>query len=236
MGANHPLRIIDLDQNSDAWLEWRHSGIGSSDAPSVLGVSPWKTRYDLWEEKVFRYHKKQPVLSGAQLARIAEKMREQEGRNESSKNRGKKLEPVAREEYEWWLGHKVPAVCGVHETYDFLKVSLDGWNGNLNLFAEIKCPNQKAHADALAGRVPEYYVPQLLHQFATSGGRACHYISYHDKYPPGQRLVVVPVDDKTAPKTLGTGAGLAESIEMITAALADFWTSVVEGKYRDLGD
>lgn len=34
------------------WLEQRRKGIGGSDAAAVLGVSPWKSRFALWSEKV----------------------------------------------------------------------------------------------------------------------------------------------------------------------------------------
>lgn len=34
------------------WLRQRRKGIGSSDAPIVLGASPWRSRFDLWAEKV----------------------------------------------------------------------------------------------------------------------------------------------------------------------------------------
>ena len=35
----------------EQWLEERGRGIGGSDAPVVLGLSPWKTRLELWGEK-----------------------------------------------------------------------------------------------------------------------------------------------------------------------------------------
>lgn len=34
------------------WLELRRNGIGGSDAAAILGVSPWTTAVDVWEEKV----------------------------------------------------------------------------------------------------------------------------------------------------------------------------------------
>ena len=40
-----------MDQNSPEWHEWRRKGIGSSDAPAVMKVSPWMTPYMLWEIK-----------------------------------------------------------------------------------------------------------------------------------------------------------------------------------------
>ena len=33
------------------WLAERVTGIGGSDAAVVLGLSPWKSRYELWAEK-----------------------------------------------------------------------------------------------------------------------------------------------------------------------------------------
>ena len=234
--ARPQMRLVDLDQNSDAWLEWWRTGIGSSDAPAVLNMSPWKTRRELWEEKVLDYHKSRPVLPLAVQAKIREERARREGQNESSKNRGKKLEPVAREMYERWMGFEVPPVCGVHPEFEFLKVSLDGWHAGRLLFAEIKCPNQKAHAQALDGAVPDYYVPQVLHQFATSCGRECHYISYHDRFPPGQRLAVVPVNSKTSPKALGEDIPLGDLVELVRDKLCEFWASVVTGEYVPLPD
>jgi len=39
-------------QNEAEWLSQRRNGIGASDAAVVLGVSPWKTPYPLYAEKV----------------------------------------------------------------------------------------------------------------------------------------------------------------------------------------
>lgn len=35
----------------DQWLKERSAGIGASEAPAVLGVSPWATALDVWAEK-----------------------------------------------------------------------------------------------------------------------------------------------------------------------------------------
>lgn len=44
-----PLVVLCKDRAE--WLEARKDGLGASDAASVLGVSPWKTNVQLWEEK-----------------------------------------------------------------------------------------------------------------------------------------------------------------------------------------
>lgn len=42
-----------MDLDHDAWLEWRRGGIGSSDAPAVLGVCPHKkTRLAVYLDKI----------------------------------------------------------------------------------------------------------------------------------------------------------------------------------------
>jgi putative phage-type endonuclease len=39
------------DIERQAWLEARRAGIGGSDCAAALGLSPWKTPYQLWQEK-----------------------------------------------------------------------------------------------------------------------------------------------------------------------------------------
>lgn len=43
--------FIELDQRTDEWLMWRSQGIGASDAPVIMGVSPWSDPVSLWMEK-----------------------------------------------------------------------------------------------------------------------------------------------------------------------------------------
>ena len=43
--------IIDYEQNSQAWQEWRSSVYGASDAAAMLGISPYKSRDTLLQEK-----------------------------------------------------------------------------------------------------------------------------------------------------------------------------------------
>lgn len=43
--------IIQVCKDRAEWLEARKEGLGASDAPALLGISPWKTNVQLWEEK-----------------------------------------------------------------------------------------------------------------------------------------------------------------------------------------
>lgn len=44
--------------NREQWLKERKAGIGASDAAAVVGVSPFKSNTELWEEKTGRRHPK----------------------------------------------------------------------------------------------------------------------------------------------------------------------------------
>jgi len=48
------MKVVDLNQRSDEWLQWRSKGVTASDIPIILGLSPYKTRWQLWAEKVGR--------------------------------------------------------------------------------------------------------------------------------------------------------------------------------------
>ena len=44
----------EFQQGSEAWLDWRRGGVGASDAPAIMGVSPWMDVEALWLEKTGR--------------------------------------------------------------------------------------------------------------------------------------------------------------------------------------
>jgi predicted phage-related endonuclease len=116
------------------------------------------------------------------------------------------------------MGWKVLAAWGVHEQYDRLKVSLDGYNPGYSLFVEVKAPNRKDHAGALEGVVPVKYVPQIMHQYLVSDARHAHYLSYSDHFPVAQQLAVVSVKRDE------------EMINELFRVEKTFWDCVLSGK------
>ncbi len=42
---------VTICKDRTEWLESRKEGLGASDASALLGISPWKTNVQLWEEK-----------------------------------------------------------------------------------------------------------------------------------------------------------------------------------------
>ena len=43
--------IVEFQQGTKAWHEWRSQGIGASDAPAIMGENPWKSPAQVLREK-----------------------------------------------------------------------------------------------------------------------------------------------------------------------------------------
>lgn len=50
MDAKLIMTVLQM-QDHDAWLKTRNMGIGGSDAGAIMGMNPWKSKYQLWLEK-----------------------------------------------------------------------------------------------------------------------------------------------------------------------------------------
>lgn len=156
-----------MKTSGEEWHKWRKLGIGSSDAPVIMGMSPWSTPYQLWEEKI--------GLTKRDVSNFATQ-------------RGHELEPIARAQYELETGLDMPATLAVNEKRDWLRASLDGFNAEKNIVLEIKCPGKADHETAINGSVPDKYYPQLQHQLLVTGATCVHYYSYD-----GSRGVLIEV-------------------------------------------
>lgn len=162
----------DIQQGTDAWHEHRRKGIGASDAASVMGISPWKTRLQLWEEKTGRWTPP---------------------KGNWATQRGTDMEPKARATWELTHNIDMPPTLAEHQDYPFIKASLDGYNKDEQSILEIKCPGKKAHAEAVSGKIPDYYYPQLMHQFIATGAKKAYYYSFDGE--EGVTIEVLPDEE-----------------------------------------
>lgn len=163
---------LDLHQNTPEWLELRRTKIGASDAPIIMGVSPWKTPLQLWKEKL--------GLSASSTMNSAMK-------------RGHDLEAAARNQFEKMSGIYVEPAVFLHPEHDWMMASLDGISFDRKIGVEIKCPNEIDHSIALEGKVPEKYYPQLQHQIEVCSLEFIYYFSFNGK---SGKIVEVARDDK----------------------------------------
>jgi putative phage-type endonuclease len=162
---------LSFEQNTQEWLSWRRGGIGASDAPVIMGLSPWQ--------------------KAADLLRIKTGQAEERPAN-GAMQRGKTLEPLARRAYVSHTCIEVEPVCVQSLVYPWMRASLDGLSADGRRVVEIKCPGEKDHQLADSGLVPEKYSAQLQHILAVTGLEEVHYWSFRFGRPV---LLTVNRDD-----------------------------------------
>tara|TARA_R110001592_G_scaffold221139_2_gene475789 strand:+ start:869 stop:1918 length:1050 start_codon:yes stop_codon:yes gene_type:complete len=122
--------VVDVNQKSDDWLEWRAQGITASDIPIILGLSPYKTPYQLWAEKTGRFNS--PDISA----------------NPNVK-RGNRLEDKARQVAENRTGQLLVPSCGEYRDWRPFRASFDGLDENFKPH-EFKAPSDAQWDDVKA--------------------------------------------------------------------------------------
>ncbi len=164
-----------MQQNSTNWHQWRHKGIGSSDAPIIMRVSPYKSPFQLWNEKI----KKEPPP--------------EDNKKEFIFAKGHRLEKIARADFELQMGMEFPATTAERKDCDYIKASLDGWNQKQKEVAEIKYVGEKYYNECnnVADIKIDHFV-QIQHQFIVTDAKCIHYIIYNDKIDSTKIIKVYP--------------------------------------------
>lgn len=132
------------------WLEERRKGIGGSDIAAIMGFSPWKTPYRVYQEK----RKEVDAWQG----------------NEST-DWGKRQEPVIRQWYSDATGRCVylPEKILFHSKYPFMLASLDGYTDDPR-GVEIKTArSSKGWGEPGTNEIPDYYMLQVQHYMVVTG-------------------------------------------------------------------
>lgn len=134
-----------LEQGSEAWKEYRRSRLGASDIAAVLGISPYSTPLQLWEEKTNR-RAPQPMSPAMRF--------------------GHDNEEMVRKLYEEKSGVLFLPNVVTHPDYPWMMASLDGLNFSRDKALEIKCCNVKVFELAQKGEAVPHYYAQMMAQFA----------------------------------------------------------------------
>ncbi len=189
-------RIERLHQNTAEWHRWRQLGIGSGDAPAIMGEARFMTRRSLWSMKTGHQEERSPGHAAL---------------------RGRALEHVARWAYERALNVQMEPLCVVHERYDWMRASLDGYSFDGSVVLEIKCPlNAEDLNMARKGQIPAHYYAQLQHQLEVTHATQAHYWSFDGR--AGSLVRVAP--DR-------------EYIKRLVDAEAEFWRLVEERRWPE---
>ena len=166
---SNPFIVIALEEGTQEWREWRHKGIGASDASVIAGESRLKDVAELLEEK------RGPARDF--------------GRNELS-IRGAELEADARHRYNVRTGKKVAPACLQSNQYDWLRASVDGLSDTHDSVVEITCGNSTYERTAKNLCVPEYCFGQLQHILAVTGFESIDFWCCS----PGRDDLLLPVE------------------------------------------
>lgn len=163
------MKIVELEQNTPAWLDWRKTKRMASEASVVTGRNPWQKPLHLAQVK----RGVSSVFMNSAMAR------------------GHQYEPEARAYLEAKLGLIGDPV--VIETGDF-GASLDWWckDDQRSIIGEIKIPSSPEAKLWTEGVVPEYYMDQVQQQLAVSGAEVCYFLIYLPEAQEGKFFEIYP--------------------------------------------
>jgi putative phage-type endonuclease len=146
----------NLVQGTEAWHQYRATHLNASDAPAMMGVSPYKTRAQLVKEYATGISQE---VTGEMQRRFDE---------------GHSTENAARALIEEQIGEELYPVVMSYEA-DGLKLSasLDGMTIDGSTIFEHKLANATNVPQVEAGQVPDQYRWQLTQQLLVSGAEKC---------------------------------------------------------------
>lgn len=139
--------------NKEDWLKERTTGIGGSEASIILGINPWKSKLELWNEKVTGITEEKDSM----VLRL-----------------GKKLEPFIIEEYIEETRRDVEAGTLALENirskeHSFMIANLDGRiTDKIKGYAVLECKIKSAFV-RWDEEIPNYYFSQIQHCLAVTG-------------------------------------------------------------------
>ena len=142
-----------LFMQDDKWREGRKHSIGASDAAAVMGISPWKTEAQLWDEKAngktLDFHNADTVRGHRSENHILELYGIETGR-------------------QIFSGERIMLMSNHNP---FMSCTLDGidfTDENNPVIIEVKSV-KFSHGEWSDDKIPDYYFTQLLHQLAVTG-------------------------------------------------------------------
>jgi len=149
--------IQTLGFTKQQWLENRRDGIGGSDVAAILGMSPWRSPYQVWADKTGQL----PINDAG---------------NEFT-HWGDIMEPILATEFVAATGKKVyrqnKTFC--HPKYDFLRANIDRDIAGEPGFLEIKTAMEFKSSEWVDDEVPAPYLLQVQHYMNVLDRPYCYF-------------------------------------------------------------
>lgn len=167
-------KLVDIGpQGGEKWLDWRRTKITASNAGVILGLCPYKTPLQLYNQ----------ILEGTE-----------EPDNHFMRH-GRETEPEAREWTRVQTGDLYEPGCFESTDYPWMAASLDGWNPKAFIkLVEFKCPKKRIEQFALLTEIPPTHYAQMQHQLAVMETDKCYYVTYSKEDSDGV-IITVKRDD-----------------------------------------
>lgn len=158
------MKIIDLEQGTDAWKTWRLQGVGGSDAPVIYGNSPYRSPLMVFCEK-----KGLPYSSD-------------EDDKEFIFARGHATEKIVRKLFLELTGVEMKPTCIVHAKFEHIRASLDGFDPKKYGVLESKLVGAEVLRTARAsGTIPEHHFTQIQHELEVADADLGHWFGHDGK-------------------------------------------------------
>lgn len=140
-----------------AWLRDRILGIGASDASAAMGLSKYKSRYQLWLEKTGQVEA--PNLDDVIPVQV-----------------GSLLEPLVISIAERELGEKIidRQQVLVSEAYSWMRCTLDGRINEFELVEAKTAGSRNGWGESGTDQIPMDYIIQCHHQMIITGAHTVH--------------------------------------------------------------
>lgn len=173
------MKIIDLVPGSSAWHSWRNEGVTATDSSVLLGLSPYKTQYVLYREKLGL---QAPVdVWGNPYVR-----------------NGVRLEPKARRLISSKFGEMVMPRCIELENSPF-RASLDGYIESEAKPLEIKVLSSRNYQQVVELGVQScpyaMYMPQVITQIMCCQSKSGYLLFYNPDDSGDYLLFEVNLDE-----------------------------------------
>lgn len=140
--------------NHATWLEERRKGVGGSDVAAILGLSPWKTAFQVYQEK---------------------RGEVENWKGNETTDWGQRMEPAIRQWYSDVTGRPVrlPEKILYHKQHPFMLASLDGFTDDGRVVEIKTARSSKGWGEPGTGEIPDYYAVQCHHYMGVTGFEVC---------------------------------------------------------------
>lgn len=194
------IMTVEEMQDRSKWLEMRKTGIGGSDAAVIVGLSKWKSPWDLWLEKT------------------GQSTDTEEDDDEKKQNRlffGTESEEMIAKWFTMKTGKKLRKSGMLRNNeHPFMIADIDRLVVGENAIVEIKTTSTYNADEWKDGKVPPQYIVQGLHYMGVGGYDRCYFICLIG----GQDVVVATLERDD------------EEIEALIKAEKYFWEHNVIAK------